>query len=210
MKKEKQKSTSKKRKRSFLEKYNERSTKGNIQNTLLKGAVDTVAGSVIGTGIGAVAGDKAAFAGIALILAGHYLGDESGVLRLTGASTMAYGIGKAQVYKSDPEMKSASKRLGGLKDDLLGAFFFKFKEEEKEILEKKKSSVSKEEVNIEPIRSEAEEEVNEESELTDLQGYHNLNDHESVNPSKADKNEDDDDFDQLYGDGYNGIDLTLI
>lgn len=210
MKKEKQKSTSKKRKRSFLEKYNERSTKGNIQNTLLKGAVDTVAGSVIGTGIGAVAGDKAAFAGIALILAGHYLGDESGVLRLTGASTMAYGIGKAQVYKNNPEMKSVSKRMGGLKRDLLGAFFFKFKEEEKEMLEKKKTSMSNEEIHIEPIRFETENEQTEGSEITDLQGYRNFSDYESVNSSKTDENDDDDDFDQFYGDGYNGIDLTLI
>lgn len=210
MKKEKQKSTSKKRKRSFLEKYNERSTKGNIQNTLLKGAVDTVAGSVIGTGIGAVAGDKAAFAGIALILAGHYLGDESGVLRLTGASTMAYGIGKAQVYKSNPEMKSVSNRLGGVKQDLLAAFFLKYEEEKKEILEKEKSSVSKKEMNPEPILYETEEETNEETELTDLQGYHNFNEQEEVKPSKVDKSQDDDDLDQFFGDEYRGIDLTLI
>ncbi len=207
MKKGKKKKSTKK---NFLQKYNERETKGNVQNTLLKGAVDTVAGSVIGTGIGALAGDKAAFAGIALILAGHYLGDESGVLRVTGASTMAYGIGKAQVYKSDPEMKSVSNRLGGLKQDLLGAFFFKYKEEKNEILEKKKPSTSNEALNVEPFHFETEEEENEESELTDLRGYDKFSEQEHLKPSKVDENEDNDDFDELYGDEFNGIDLTLI
>lgn len=208
MKKRKQKVTSEKKK-NILEKYNERSTKGNIQNTLLKGAVDTVAGSVIGTGIGALAGDKAAFAGIALILAGHYLGDESGVLRLTGASTMAYGIGKAQVYKNDPEMKSVSNRLGGLKQDLLGAFFRKYQQEKNEIPKEKKSSTVNEETSVDLIHFEKEEEANEESELTDLRGYNKFSE-DSLKPSKVHEDKDDDDLDLLFGDEYSGIDLTLI
>ncbi len=207
MKKGKQKKSSKKK--NFLQKYNERETKGNVQNTLLKGAVDTVAGSVVGTGIGALAGDKAAFAGIALILAGHYLGDESGVLRLTGASTMAYGIGKAQVYKNDPEMKSVSNRLGGLKQDLLGAFFRKYQQEKNEIPKEKKSSMVNEEISVDLIHFEKEEEANEESELTDLRGYTKFSE-DSLKPSKVHEDEDDDDLDLLFGDEYSGIDLTLI
>lgn len=119
----------KKKAKSFLEKYNDRETKGNIENTLIKGAVDALAGSVIGTGIGALAGDKAAFAGIALILAGHYFGDESGVMRITGVSTLAYGIGKANEYKNNPNLDSPQKRLSDLKDNWLTAFHIKWKKE---------------------------------------------------------------------------------
>lgn len=115
--------------KNILDQYNEKPTKGNIENTLLKSAVDTVAGSVIGTGIGAIAGDKATFAGIALILAGHYVGDESGILRLTGASTMAYGIGKSSEYKTNPELNTPGKRISALKDDWLTAFHLKWQKE---------------------------------------------------------------------------------
>lgn len=209
MKKGKQKITSEKKK-NILQKYNERSTKGNIQNTLLKGAVDTVAGSVVGTGIGAFAGNKAALAGIALIFAGHYMGDESGVLRLTGASAMAYGIGKAQVYKNDPEMKSAVNRLGGLKQDLLGTFFRKFKEEEKDVPKKKGFSLTDNEMDIEPIRFTTTPETSITDETTDLDGYFNFNDEEDDQIANEREDEVDDELDQLYGDDFRGIDLTLI
>lgn len=115
--------------KNLFDQYNEKPTKGNIENTLLKSTVDTVAGSVIGTGLGAIAGDKATFAGIALILAGHYVGDQSGLLRLTGASTMAYGIGKSSEYKTNPELNTAEKRISALKDDWLTAFHLKWKKE---------------------------------------------------------------------------------
>lgn len=189
MKKGKQKNSSKKK--NFLRKYNERETKGNIQNTLLKGAVDTVAGSVIGTGLGAVAGDKAAFAGIALILAGHYLGDESGVLRLTGASTMAYGIGKVSEYRKNPEMKTASKRLGALKDDLLGAFFLKYEEEKTE-------SVS---IEVEG--------PNDELDLSGLDKYFDQNELQAENYSNKLQDQEEDEGDDEY-DEFHGVDLTLI
>jgi F0F1-type ATP synthase assembly protein I len=122
-------------KKNFLDKFNEKQTKGNIQNTLLKGAVDTVAGSVVGTGIGAITGNKATFVGLGLILAGHYIGDKSGVLRLTGASTMAYGIGKANEYKNNPELSSPTKRLSSLKDDWLAAFHLKWKKQTNQSME---------------------------------------------------------------------------
>lgn len=109
-------------------KFNSLPAKQNTQNTLIKGLVDTVAGSVVGTGIGALTGDKAAFAGIILILAGHYVGDESGLLRVTGASTLAYGIGKAKEYENNPELATPNQRLGALKDDWLSAFHLKWKQ----------------------------------------------------------------------------------
>lgn len=110
----------------FVDRYNQRQTKGNVENTLLKGVVDTVAGSIVGTTIGSLTGDKAAFAGIALILAGHYIGDDSGLIRLTGASTMAYGIGKANEYRNDPNLNTPGKRVSALKDDWLAAFHLKW------------------------------------------------------------------------------------
>lgn len=117
--------------KSLLEKYNERQTKGNVENTLIKGAVDAVASSVIGTGLGAIAGDKAPFAGLGLILAGHYFGDESGVLRITGASTLAFGIAKAKEYQNNPNLDTAQKRISEAKDDFLTAFHLKWKNEQK-------------------------------------------------------------------------------
>jgi len=116
--------------KSLLEKYNERQTKGNIENTLIKGAVDAVASSVIGTGIGAIAGDKAPFAGLGLIFAGHYFGDESGVLRIAGASTLAFGIAKTKEYQSNPNLDTVQKRLFSAKDDFLTAFHLKWKKDQ--------------------------------------------------------------------------------
>ncbi len=117
--------------KSLLEKYNERQTKGNVENTLIKGAVDAVASSVIGTGLGAIAGDKAPFAGLGLILAGHYFGDETGVLRIAGASTLAFGIAKAKEYQNNPNLGTAQKRISEAKDDFLTAFHLKWKNEKK-------------------------------------------------------------------------------
>lgn len=141
-----------KSRKNILDQYNEKQTKGNVENTLLKSAVDTVASSVIGTGIGAIAGDKAAFAGIALILAGHYVGDESGLLRLTGASTMAYGIGKSSEYTTNPELNTVGKRISALKDDWLTAFHLKWQKEtnQESTLAENKITESQNPVNEEP------------------------------------------------------------
>jgi hypothetical protein len=132
------------RKKNLLESYNERQTKGNVENTLLKGAVDALAGSVAGTSLGALAGDKAVIAGIALIFAGHYLGDESGLLRTTGASTLGYGIAKAKEYQNNPELATVSKRFGELKDDWLTAFHLNWKN-------KKKASLQTSEVSVKEV-----------------------------------------------------------
>ena len=123
----------KKRKmKSFIDQYNDRETKGDIQNTLIKSTVDIVSGAAIGTGLGAISGKYSPLAGIALIIAGHYLGDKSGVLRLTGASTLAYGIAKAKDYQNNPEYDTAQKRLIGLKEDLLTTMYIKWKKEQEE------------------------------------------------------------------------------
>lgn len=207
MKKKRKKGTSKKN--GFLEKYNQRETKGNIQNTLLKGTVDTLAGSALGTGIGAVTGSKAPLAGIALILAGHYLGDESGVLRLTGASAMAYGIGKAKEYKDNPKMDSAAGRLGELKQDLLGTFFRRWEEEKKEqkttsefiSLEESKVNSAKENHVVSNKLGELISDLGEQAE--------NKNRFDSGKTIQVEV-EDEEDDDYSFGDEFDGIDLTLI
>jgi len=122
----------KRKKKSFIDQYNERETKGDIQNTLLKSTVDIVSSGAIGTGIGAITGKYSPLAGIALIIAGHYLGDKSGVLRLTGASTMAYGIAKAKDYQNNPKYNTPQKRLEGLKEDLLTTMYLRWKKEKDE------------------------------------------------------------------------------
>lgn len=109
----------KKKRKSFVEKYNEKETKGNAQNTALKSTVDTIASSFIGTGLGAISGKFSPLVGIAAIVAGHYLGDKSGLLRITGASTLGYGIAKAKDYNENPEYDSPKKRFTGLGNDFL-------------------------------------------------------------------------------------------
>lgn len=148
--------------KSLLEKYNERQTKGNLENTLIKGAVDAVASSVIGTGIGAIAGNKAPFAGLGLILAGHYFGDESGVLRIAGASTLAFGIAKAKEYQNNPNLDTAQKRISEAKDDFLTAFHLKWKNEKKPIEQK---------VGVEePIQKKTENPINPSSDTSEVNG----------------------------------------
>lgn len=201
------------KKSNILEKYNGLPTKGNIQNTFLKGAVDTVAGSVVGTGIGALSGNKAPLAGIALILAGHYLGDDSGVMRLTGASAIAYGIGKAQEYKRNPEMASAGNRLGELKQDLLGTFFLKWKEETSNPNAPKIEENKKQTVTIETSNS---EDLKDEFDLSELDGYVDYlgSQREQVSIDEEEDfeqhfaNEEDDTEDDDFT--YQGVDITLI
>lgn len=198
------------KKLNILEKYNGLPTKGNIQNTFLKGAVDTVVGSVVGTGIGALTGNKAPLAGIALILAGHYLGDDSGVMRLTGASTIAYGLGKAQEYKKNPEMATVGNRMGELKHDLLGAFFMKWKEETSNPSMKtlQPKSVEKKEIN-ETIQT---DNVDQEIDMSELDGYFDFMDSQSDFESFTGGNHYDEENDESDDDDFTfqGVDISLI
>lgn len=139
----------KKKRKSFVEKYNEKETKGNAQNTALKSTVDTIASSFIGTGLGAISGKFSPLVGIATIVAGHYLGDKSGILRITGASTLGYGIAKAKDYNENPDYDSPQKRLKGLGNDLLSMAHIKWKkEQEQEESEPKKEIVSEPEPKV--------------------------------------------------------------
>ncbi len=117
----------KKKGKSLVERFNEKETKGNVKNTFVKGGVDAVASSVLGTGLGAVSGKYSTITGIALIFAG----DESGVLRVIGSSAIGYGIAKAKDYKGNPEYNSVQKRVKGLGNDLFTSLHFKWKQDQK-------------------------------------------------------------------------------
>lgn len=94
----------------LLDAYNKKKAKGSVENTLLKTTVDVAASSLVGTGIASLSGRDSLLLGIALIGAGHYLGDESGVLRIAGASTIAYGIAKSKAYQDNPKLETVSQR----------------------------------------------------------------------------------------------------
>ncbi|GAB5417999.1 MAG: hypothetical protein Crog4KO_14520 [Crocinitomicaceae bacterium] len=121
---------------SLLDKFNNKETKGNVENTAIKSLVDIVAGATIGPGLAAVSGKFSPLAGVLLIAAGHYLGDKSGVLRATGTSTLAFGIAKAKDYQENPELNTARKRLKGLGNDLLASLHLKWKKEQESKLGK--------------------------------------------------------------------------
>lgn len=113
----------------ILDDYNNKKTKGSIENTLIKTTIDVAASSVVGPAIASLSGKDSIFVGIGLIGIGHYLGDESGLLRMTGASTIAYGIAKSKEYKNNPEMQTIPQRMNLLKQDLLSTFHIKWKDE---------------------------------------------------------------------------------
>jgi hypothetical protein len=110
-----------------LERFNDQQAKGNIQNTLLKTVAD-IAGVGIGTVLSAASGKVASALGIALIGTGHYIGDNSGLMRIVGASTFAHSIAKAKEYR-DNANQPLMDRLSELKDDWLIATLLKHYEE---------------------------------------------------------------------------------
>ena len=120
-------------KKGMLAKYEAKKTKGNIANTGLKTLVDLVLGSTVGAGIGAGAGQAAIPIGILLIAGSHYFDESTGVLRVAGSATIAYGIGKAitnkqiananQINGLAGETSKAKTRLNLFKDELFTAFY---------------------------------------------------------------------------------------
>lgn len=129
------KKTSSRKSGGILQRYKSAKTKGNIANTGLKSLVDLVVGATLGAGIGASTGRAALPIGIALIAGSHFLDEETGVLRVAGGATIAYGIGKAieneNIAKDNAvngftlagESSKAKTRLTHFKDELLTAFY---------------------------------------------------------------------------------------
>lgn len=112
----------------LLDEYNQKATKNNINNTLLKSVVD-ITSVAAGTGVGALGGDKAKFIGPLFIALGHYLGDESGLLRMLGASTLSYGIAKSKEFKENQELYTVKGRIKDLKENWLSAMYLDVKRE---------------------------------------------------------------------------------
>ena len=143
--KKKGKNTTKKK--GILAQYKAKNTKGNIANTGLKTLVDLLLGSTVGAGIGAGAGQAAIPIGILLIAGSHYLDEDTGILRIAGSATIAYGIGKAitnkqiadanQINGLAGESSKAKTRLNLFKDEVFTAFYIDkiYKPKEKEEVE---------------------------------------------------------------------------
>lgn len=124
--------------------FNERQTKNNVQNTLLKLVAD-IAGVGLGTALSASLGKIAPAAAIALMGAGHYMGDESGLLRVVGASTLAHSVAKSKEYRKHPEMTIAD-RLKDVKDGWLYATLLKHYQEEEQSVNSKIAEVNPEQM----------------------------------------------------------------
>lgn len=119
----------------MISKFKGMSTKGNIKNTGIKSLVDLLLGATLGAGIGASSGRLALPIGLVLIAGGHYMDEKTGIIRLAGAATVAYGIGKAIQNKNVAEetamdgitlageTSKAKSRLTAFKDELITAFF---------------------------------------------------------------------------------------
>ncbi len=119
----------------MLARYKSAKTKGNLANTGLKSLVDLVVGATIGAGIGASTGRAALPVGFLLIAGSHYFEEETGVLRVAGGATIAYGIGKAienqniaaanavNGFTLAGETTKAKTRLSQFKDEILTAFY---------------------------------------------------------------------------------------
>lgn len=121
------------KKQGFLESFNARPTKGNITNTGLKTLIDVLLGATVGAGLGAVSGKQAKWVGLGMIGLGHYFGDQSGMLRVAGASAIAYGIAKhfeneelagtVQGITLAGETEKAKTRLTQFKDEVMGSYY---------------------------------------------------------------------------------------
>lgn len=121
------------KKQGFLESYNARETKGNFTNTGIKTLVDVIVGATVGAGIGAVSGKQSKWIGLGMIGLGHYFKDESGILRIAGASAIAYGIAKhfeneelagtVQGISLAGESEKAKTRLTQFKDEVMASYY---------------------------------------------------------------------------------------
>ncbi|MBL4862838.1 MAG: hypothetical protein JKY09_07475 [Crocinitomicaceae bacterium] len=151
------KKTNNSKAKGILQKYKATKTKGNIAGTGLKSMVDLVVGAALGAGIGASSGRAALPIGILLIAGSHYFDEDTGILRVAGSATIAYGIAKAVENKNVAdagsvngftlagETSKAKIRLTNFKDELLTAFYldkvFKKKEDSEDLIIETKEGI---------------------------------------------------------------------
>lgn len=114
----------------ILHKFNEQQAKGDAKTTLLKTLAD-LAGVGLGTAVSAACGKVAPLVGAALIGTGHYIGDDSGLLRVVGAATVAHSVAKSKEYRQ--EGSTMKDRLSGLKDDWLRIAVLKHEEQKNKV-----------------------------------------------------------------------------
>lgn len=121
-----------------LDTYNNKETgAGNAGNTALKTVVDSVIGVPIGIALGGASGLWSLPFGLVLIGAGHHFKDQSALLRIIGASAIAYGVAKNIEFNNQAKAKQLNTEGAGLsgtvegvkerlitvKEDLMSAFF---------------------------------------------------------------------------------------
>lgn len=118
----------------MYERYIEDS-KGKVGHSAVKMGVEGVAAAVAGGGAGALFGVWSPLLGLLLIGTGHYFGDKTGLLRITGAACIGYGIAKAKENRASASAAvvegitlgsiatGAKERLIDLKDNWLKATF---------------------------------------------------------------------------------------
>ena len=117
---------------SFLDRYRSMETKGNINNSALKTLGDLAAGLLIGPLISASLGKAAPIAGAALTFGGHYIGDDTSMMRIAGMSAVAHSMAKAKEYREAGS--TIRDRLAGVKDDLLITLLIKrYEADEKKV-----------------------------------------------------------------------------
>lgn len=166
MAKNKEKGNGSKGKKMY-ERYVEDS-KGKVGHSAVKMGVEGVAAAVAGGGAGALLGIWSPLLGLLLLGTGHYLGDRTGLLRITGAACIGYGIAKAKENRAAVTAATvegitlgslatgAKERLIDLKDNWLQATFL-------DKLVGKKTEVPVDETAVGAI------------DLTELDAFENLN-----------------------------------
>jgi len=111
------------KKSNLISRYNDLDAKSNANHALMKTVVDVIAGAMIGPALSATLGKFAPIAGAALTFGGHYTGDQTGLMRGIGMSTLAHSVAKTNEYRQpDSTLKN---RLSELKDDWLRLILLK-------------------------------------------------------------------------------------
>ena len=100
--------------------------KTNVGVLAMKTGVDLTGAAVVAPVIGASLGLLSPIAGILLLGLGHFLGDKSGLLRLTGAATLGYAVAKGIENRNAPKqtmIEGTKSRLVDLKENWLNTFY---------------------------------------------------------------------------------------
>jgi hypothetical protein len=107
----------------IIDRYNGVETKGDLKNSMIKTAVETIGGGAIAPLISALFGKSSPAVGVLLALLGNYVGDKTGFLRGLAMATMAHGVAKSKEYRE--EGSTIKVRIAGFKDDCLYALMLK-------------------------------------------------------------------------------------